>query len=97
VTRKKLGENREKKPAICLPFPIMNGWVWQVFLPCYPRKPSLRNFAGIAGIFRRFEYFGNRVQIIGNSNSMCKMYGTKTGVVEYQKTPQTSTKRKIKT
>jgi len=26
-----------------------------------------------------------------------KMYGTKTGVVEYQKTPQTSTKRNIKT
>ena len=94
MTRKKPGENREKKPAICLPFPVMNGWVSQVILPCYPGKDSLRNFAGIAGIFRRFDYFGMgfKLSVIV---TVCKMYRTKTGVIENREMPQTSQKQPL--
>jgi len=101
VTRKKLGENRGKKPVICLPFPVMilmNGWVWQVILPCYLGKYSLRTFflvlQGFSDVLSILET-GFKLLVIATVCS--KMYSTKTGVVEHQETPQTSTKQNIKT
>jgi len=73
IHRECLEVNREKIPVVCLPFPVMNG---PSLAGCFSWSPSLEIFAGVTGLFKRFNDFEIQLKLLVIVIVHSKMYST---------------------